>query len=145
MNIRPIKTNADYEEALAEVRRLWDAAPGSDDADKLEILAMLIHHHEREREPLPPPDPIEAIKFRMEQQGLSRKDLLPILGTTGRTSEVLSRRRPLTLNMIRKLHAALGIPLESLVQPSRKPKPRQRSGRSPEATSARRGRKSAAA
>jgi HTH-type transcriptional regulator/antitoxin HigA len=145
MNIRPIKTDADYEEALAEVKSLWNAAPGSDDAGKLEVLAMLIHHYEREREPLPPLDPIEAIKFRMEQQGLSRKDLLPILGTTGRTSEVLGRRRPLTLNMIRKLHTLLDIPLESLVQPSQKPKRPHKTRGSTAATPARRGRRSAAA
>ena len=119
MNIRPIKTDADHDEALAEVRRLWNAPPGSPDADKLEVLAMLLHHYERERHPIAMPDPIEAIKFRMEQQGLSRKDLLPILGTSGRISEVLGRRRALTLSMIRKLHAAFDIPLESLVQPSR--------------------------
>lgn len=143
MNIRPIKTNADYDDAIAEVKRLWNAAPGSEDADKLEVLAMLIHHYEREREPLPPPDPIEAIKFRMEQQGLSRKDLLPILGTSGRISEVLGRRRALTLSMIRKLHAAFDIPLESLVQPSRpQGTHRQRGTPTPDA---RRARKQAAA
>jgi HTH-type transcriptional regulator/antitoxin HigA len=145
MNIRLIKTNADYVEALAEVRRLWNAAPGSDDASKLEVLAMLIQRYERERAPLPPVDPIEAITFRMEQQGLSRKDLLPILGTTGRTSEVFSRKRPLTLGMIRKLHALLDIPLESLMQPLQKAKPRQRRGAAPGATPARRGRRRAAA
>ena len=145
MNIRPIKTDADYEEALAEVKSLWNAAPGTDDAGKLEVLAMLVHHYEREREPLPPLDPIEAIKFRMEQQGLSRKDLLPIMGTTGRTSEVLGRRRPLTLNMIRKLHALLDIPLESLIQPILKPKrPQQRRG-SAAASPTRRHRSGAAA
>ena len=113
MNIRPIKTDADHDEALAEVRRLWNAPPGSPDADKLEVLAMLLHHYERERHPIAMPDPIEAIKFRMEQQGLSRSDLLPIFGTTGRTSEVLAGKRPLTLEMIRKLHAMFDIPLEA--------------------------------
>ena len=145
MNIRPIKTDADYEEALAEVKSLWNAAPGTDDAGKLEVLAMLVHHYEREREPLPPLDPIEAIKFRMEQQGLSRKDLLPIMGTTGRTSEVLGRRRPLTLNMIRKLHALLDIPLESLIQPILKPKRLQQRRGSAAASPTRRHRSGAAA
>ena len=129
MNIRLIKTDADYEEALAEVQRLWDAPAGSDDAGKLEVLAMLMHHYEREREPLPTLSPIDAIKFRLEQQGLSRRDLLPIFGTSGRTSEILSGRRPLTLEMIRKLHALLGISLDVLVQPAPKPRSKTR-GRS---------------
>lgn len=145
MNIRLIKTNADYEEALAEVRRLWTAAPGSDDVSQVEVLAMLIQRYEREREPLPRLDPIEAITFRMEQQGLSRRDLLPIFGTTGRASEIFSRRRSLTLNMIRKLHAFLDIPLESLVQPSQVAKPRQKRAGSSRKTPARRGRRRAAA
>ncbi len=127
MNIRPIKTDADHDEALAEVRRLWNAPPGSPDADKLEVLAMLLHHYERERHPIAMPDPIEAIKFRMEQQGLSRSDLLPIFGTTGRTSEVLAGKRPLTLEMIRKLHAMFDIPLDVLVQPPPKAKIRRSS------------------
>ena len=127
MNIRPIKTDADYEEALAEVKRLWNASPGSDEAGKLEVLAMLMHHYEREREPLPPANPIDAIKFRMEQQGLSRNDLLPVFRTTGRTSEILRGRRPLTLEMIRKLHSLLDIALEILVQPTPKARVRNRS------------------
>ena len=146
MNIRPIKTHADYEKALAEVRRLWTAVPGSDDAGKLEVLAMLMHHYERAREPLPPPDPIDALKFRLEQQGLSRKDLLPIFGTTGRISAVLSRKLALTLDMIRKLPAPLDIPLESLIQPSPRQKPRQKRGAPAErSTPTRHGRRRAAA
>jgi HTH-type transcriptional regulator/antitoxin HigA len=118
MDIRLIGTAADYKEALAEVDRLWDAKPGSPDEAKLELLAMLVHNYERSREPLPPLDPVEAIKFRMEQQGLSRKDLLPVFGTTARVSEVLGGKRALTLDMIRKLHARFGIPLESLIAPA---------------------------
>ena len=117
MEIRLLATNADYEEALAEIRRLWNAKPGSVERNKLEVLAMLAHRYEREREPLPELDPIEAIKFRMDQQGLSRRDLLGIFGTTARVSEVLNGRRPLTLDMIRNLHGQLGIPLESLIRP----------------------------
>jgi len=130
MNIRLISTDADHREALAEIQRLWDARPGTADEATLELLAMLVHSYERSREPLPPLDPVEAIKFRMDQQGLTRKDLLPIFGTTARVSEVLSGKRSLTLGMIRKLHQALGIPLESLIVPAapvrRKSRPRRR-------------------
>lgn len=121
MEIRLIRTDAEHEEALEEIQRLWDAKPGSADAAKLELLAMIVHHFERSREPLPPSDPIEAIKFRMEQQGLSRKDLLPIFGTTARISEVFSGKRALTVEMIRRLHERYGIPLESLIAPTRRP------------------------
>lgn len=89
---------------------------------------MLVDNYERTREPLPPPDPVEAIKFRLEQQGLTRKALLPVFGTTARISEVLSGKRALTLDMIRKLHALFAIPLESLVAPSIMLKKRKRSG-----------------
>ena len=115
MKIRLISTEAGYEEALAEIRRLWQTGPSGAQADKLELLAMLAHRYEREREPLPNLDPVDAILFRMDQAGLSRKDLVPIFGTPGRVSEVLRRKRPLSIEMIRKLHWKLGIPLESLV------------------------------
>ena len=113
--IRLIATDDDYKEALAEVERLWGAAPGTPEEGKLELLAMLVHNSERSLEPLPPLDPVEAIKFRMEQEGLSRKALLPVFGTTARISEVLGGKRALTLEMIRKLHALFAIPLESLL------------------------------
>lgn len=119
MNIHPIRSEADYDRALAEIDRLWNASPGTEAADRLEVLGMLIEDYEERVWPLPPPDPIEAIKFRMEQGGLTTADLLPIFGTRGRVSEVLNRRRPLTLDMIRELHFRLGIPLESLVTPDR--------------------------
>jgi HTH-type transcriptional regulator/antitoxin HigA len=122
MNIRLLSTDEDYKEALAEIRRLWDTEPGSENEAQLELLAMLVQNYERSREPLPDLDPIEAIKFRMEQQGLTRKDLLPIFGTSARVSEVLSGKRALTLEMVRKLHAAFAIPLESLIAA---PAPRQ--------------------
>jgi HTH-type transcriptional regulator / antitoxin HigA len=122
MDIRLIGTDADYKEALAEIKRLWEAKPGTPEEAKLELLAMLVHSYERSLEPLPALDPVEAIQFRMDQQGLSRKDLLPVFGTTARVSEVLNRKRALTLDMIRKLHDLFAIPLESLIAPAVLPK-----------------------
>jgi HTH-type transcriptional regulator / antitoxin HigA len=119
MNIRPIHTRADYERALSEIQRLWHARPGTEEADRLETIGVLVEEYERRNYPLDDPDPVEAIKFRMEQAGLTNADLLPIFGTRGRVSEVLNHRRPLTLDMIRELHYRLGIPLESLVTPTR--------------------------
>lgn len=115
MDIRIITTEADYEEALAEIDRLWNAPAQSPDEARRELLAMLAHNYERTTEPLPSVDPITAIEFRMEQQGLTRKDLLPVFGTTARVSEILTRKRALTLDMIRKLHALFDIPLEALI------------------------------
>jgi HTH-type transcriptional regulator/antitoxin HigA len=126
MDIRLIGTIADYNEALAEIERLWGAEQGSADEAKLELLAMLVHNYERSREPLPHLDPVSALKFRMEQQGLTRKDLIQVFGTTARVSEVLSGKRTLTLDMIRKLHALFAIPLESLIgqaQPTKRKRP----------------------
>ena len=131
MDIRLIATDQDYEAALAEIKRLWSSEAGSLEAQKIEVLAMLAQSYERAREPLPKADPIEAIKFRMDQQRLSRKDLLPIFRTTARISEILSGKRSLTLEMVRKLHFGLGIPLDSLVvqkergarRPTRRRKP----------------------
>jgi HTH-type transcriptional regulator/antitoxin HigA len=115
MDIRIITTEADYEEALAEIDRLWNARPHSPEEARRELLAMLAHNYERTTEPLPSLDPIAAIEFRMEQQGLTRRDLLPVFGTTARVSEILTRKRALTLDMIRKLHALFDIPLEALI------------------------------
>lgn len=115
MDIRIITTEADYEEALAEIDRLWNAPAHSPDEARRELLAMLAHNYERTTEPLPTLDPIAAIEFRMEQQGLTRKDLLPVFTTTARVSEILTRKRALTLDMIRKLHALFDIPLEALI------------------------------
>jgi HTH-type transcriptional regulator/antitoxin HigA len=115
MEIRPIKTEADYDASLAEVDALWGAAEGTAEGDRLDILLTLVESYEAKHHPIPPPDPIEAIKFRMEQMSLTRKDLEPILGSRTRVSEVINRRRALSLPMIRKLHAALHIPLESLI------------------------------
>lgn len=115
MNIHPIKTENDYEHALAGVERLWGSAEGTENGDTLDVLLVLIEDYENRRHPIDPPDPIEAIKFRMEQMDLSRKELENIIGSRGRVSEVLNRRRGLSLNMIRRLHSDLNIPLESLV------------------------------
>jgi HTH-type transcriptional regulator / antitoxin HigA len=117
--IRPIRSEADYEAALAEVEGLWGAPAGTSNGDRLDVLATLIDAYEAEHHPIDPPDPIEAIKFRIEQQGLTRKDLEGILGTRTRVAEVLNRRRSLSINMIRRLHETLGIPAEVLIRPSK--------------------------
>lgn len=117
--LKPIRNEADYDQALSEVERLWGAKGGTPDGDRLDVLATLIEVYEAKQYPMDPPDPIEAIKFRMEQQGLSRKDLEPIFGTRNRTSEILNRRRGLSIEMIRGLHAKLGISAEVLIRPSR--------------------------
>jgi len=120
--VKPIRTNADYEKALAEIERLWGAKIGTQDGDRLDILATLIDAYEAAHYPIDPPDPVEAIKFRMEQQGLSRKDLEPLIGTRTRVAEVLNRKRSLSISMIRRLHKHLGISAEVLIRPSQKGK-----------------------
>jgi len=117
--IKPIQTNADHEAALAEVERLWGAKSGTPQGDRLDVLATLIEAYENEHFPMDPPDPIEAIKFRMEQQDLTRKDLGPLIGTRTRVAEVLNRKRNLSIAMIRRLHQALGIPADVLIQPTK--------------------------
>jgi HTH-type transcriptional regulator/antitoxin HigA len=116
--IKPIRSEADYEAALAEVERLWDAPSSTPKGDRLEVLAALIDAYESEHHPMDPPDPIEAIKFRMEQQGLTRKDLEGILGSRTRIAEVLNRRRGLSIKMIRRLHEKLEISAEVLIRQS---------------------------
>jgi len=118
--LKPIRTEADYQAALAEAARLWGARSGTPAGDRLDVLATLIDAYEAEHDPMDPPDPIEAIKFRMEQQGLNRRDLEPIIGTRTRVAEVLNRKRGLSIGMIRRLHAALGIPADVLIRPSRR-------------------------
>jgi HTH-type transcriptional regulator/antitoxin HigA len=118
--VRPIRTKRDYEAALDEAGRLWGAKAGTRDGDRLDVLATLIDAYEAEQYPMDPPDPIEAIKFRMEQQGLTRRDLEEIIGTRTRVAEVLNRKRGLSIAMIRRLHARLGISAEVLIRPSRK-------------------------
>ncbi len=118
-DVKPIRSEADYEVALAEVERLWGAKSGTPRGDRLDVLATLIDAWESEHHPMDLPDPIEAIKFRMEQQNLTRKDLEGILGTRTRVAEVLNRRRGLSINMIRRLHEKLGIPADVLIRSSR--------------------------
>ena len=118
--VRPIRTKRDYEAALKEVERLWGAKSGTRDGDRLDVLATLIDAYEAEHYPMDPADPIEAIKFRMEQQGLTRRDLEGIIGTRTRIAEVLNRKRGLSVGMIRRLHDRLGISAEVLIRPSRK-------------------------
>lgn len=119
--LKPIRSEADYDEALAEVERLWGSKLGTPEGDRLDILATLIEAYEDKHYPMDPPDPIEAIKYRMEQQGLTRKDLEPMIGTRTRVAEVLNGKRNLSISMIRNLHARLGISAEVLIQPPRKP------------------------
>lgn len=119
-SIKPIRTKRDYESALAEVERLWGAGSGTADGDRLDVLATLIDAYEATHFPMDPPDPIEAITFRMEQEGLTRKDLEPLIGSRARVAEVLGRRRNLSIGMIRRLHAKLGISAEVLIRPSGK-------------------------
>jgi HTH-type transcriptional regulator/antitoxin HigA len=119
-DLKPIRSEKDYEEALAEVEDLWGAKTGTPKGDRLDVLATLIEAYEAEHYPMDPPDPIEAIKFRMEQQDLTRKDLEKILGTRMRVSEVLNRKRGLSINMIRALHQKLGISADVLIRSIRR-------------------------
>ena len=118
-DVKPIRSKADYRAAMVAIGRLWGAKRGTRDGDRLDVLATLIDAYEAEQDPMDPPDPVEAIKFRMEQQGLSRKDLEPLIGTRTRVAEVLNRKRNLSIGMIRRLHARLGIPAEVLIRPTR--------------------------
>jgi len=118
-DLKPIRSTADYKRALAELARLWGAKSGTPAGDRLDVLATLIDAYEDAHFPLDPPDPIEAIKFRMEQQGLARKDLEPLIGTRTRVAEALNRKRSLSIAMIRRLHDRLGIAAEVLIRPSR--------------------------
>ena len=117
IDIRPIRTEADYRKALKQVERLWDAEPGTFDGDQVEVLSTLIEAYEEHHHPIPAPDPIAAIMFMMEQKGLTRRDLEPAIGSRSRVSEILNRRRPLTLPMVRALSALLNIPINVLPQP----------------------------
>ena len=116
MDVKIIKTEREYQTMLAHIEELMDAAPNSPEADELELLTFLVEKYEDEHYPIEPPDPIEAIIFRMEQGGLSRKDLIHFLGSQSKVSEVLNRKRPLSISMIRALNEGLGIPAEVLIQ-----------------------------
>ncbi len=120
MEPKVIKSEAEYEAALAHVAALMDAQPGSPEEQELELFSLLVEQYEQEHFPIAPPDPVEAILFRMEQEGLTRKDLTAYIGSPSKVSEVLNRKRPLSLSMIRALHKGLGIPAEVLVQETRK-------------------------
>ena len=116
MEPRVIKTEEAYEAALAHVETLMDAAPGSPEEEALEVFALLIDNYEQQHHPIELPDPIEAIKFRMEQQALLQKDMVAYMGSQSKVSEVLNRKRPLSLSMMRALHEGLGIPAEVLLR-----------------------------
>ena len=116
MNIRPIKTKADYRAALKEVEALMAAERDTPEGERLDVLVTLVEAYENKHYPLDLPDPVEAIRFRMEQKGMTPKDLVPMIGQINRVYEVLNRRRPLTLAMIQRLHNDLGIPAESLIK-----------------------------
>ncbi|GCD59617.1 helix-turn-helix domain-containing protein [Gluconacetobacter aggeris] len=118
-DLKPIRNEADYDAALEEVGRLWGAKSGTPDGDRLDVLATLIDAYEAKHHPIDPPDPVEAIRFRMEQQGLTRKDLEPMIGPRNRVADVLNRKRGLSIDMIRQLHDGLGISAEVLIRPSR--------------------------
>jgi HTH-type transcriptional regulator/antitoxin HigA len=113
--IKPIKTERDYQTAFKEIEKLWDAKPNSTKGDRLEVLVTLVEAYEQKRYPIDPPDPIEAIKFRMEQLELKPSDLADILGGRNRVSEILNRKRKLTVDMMRSLRKRLAIPAESLL------------------------------
>ncbi|HFB67261.1 MAG TPA: transcriptional regulator [Aeromonadales bacterium] len=117
MDIKPIKTDADYRAALKEIESLMMASPDTPEGEKLDVMATLIDAYEARHFPFDLPDPVEAIKFEMERKGLKVKDLEPMIGKSNRVYEILSHKRSLTLKMIWKLHEGLGIPAESLIKP----------------------------
>ena len=116
MEIKPIRTKADYRSVLKEIESLMTARAGSREGERLDVLVTLVEAYEAKHYRMDLPDPVEAIKFRMEQSGLAAKDLVPMIGQLNRVYEVLNRKRPLTLKMIWRLHRGLGIPAESLIK-----------------------------
>ena len=116
MEIKPIKTKADYRAALKEIEGLMSARAGSREGERLDVMVTLVEAYEKKHYPLDLPDPVEAIKFRMEQMALAPKDLVPMIGQINRVYEILNRKRPLTLQMIRRLHRKLDIPADSLIK-----------------------------
>ena len=117
--VMPVRDEASHAAALLEIERLWQAPVGTPEGDRLEALSILVEAYEAKHHPIDPPDPVEAIKFRMEQLGMTRKDLEPMIGRSGRVAEVLGRKRPLSIFMIRKLNAKLGVPAEVLIRETR--------------------------
>jgi len=126
MNVKPINHESDYDAALAEIARLMDTEPNTPEGDRLDVLVTLVEAYEEKHWRVNAPDPIEAIKVRMEQRGLTRRDLEEALGGKSRVSEIMNRKRPLTMDMIRRLHRTFGIPAESLIQPTIRGKRRRR-------------------
>ncbi len=118
--IKPIRSEQDYDNAIARINQLLDKnpEPGSDDDNELDVLSTLVEVYEDEHYPILPPDPVEAIKFVMEERGMDNKQLIPLLGTKSRVSEIMNRKKPFTLKMIYKLHRALGLPLEIFINES---------------------------
>lgn len=131
MEISPIRTESDYAAAMRRIEAVWGAAPGTPEGDELDVLVTLAEAYERQNYPIALPDPVEAIKFRLEQEGKDYRALIGVIGQRTRVYEVMRRARPLSLNMIRKLHSQLAIPAEVLIQPARKParKPARRPSR----------------
>ena len=119
MNIKPIKSERDHRRALKEIEQLMDARPNTADGDRLDVLTTLVDVWEQKHHAIDAPDPVEAIRFAMEQRGVTRRDLEPLIGSRARVAEVLNYKRPLTLPMIRRLHARLGIPAETLIREPR--------------------------
>jgi len=117
MDIKPIKSESDYREALAEIETLFAAEPDTPDGDRLDVLATLVEVYEQKHYAIPSPDPVEAITYWMESRGISRQQLTPLLGSRARVSEIFNNKRGLTLAMIRRLHNTLGIPAEALIAP----------------------------
>ncbi len=117
MRIRPVRTKTDYRRTLKEIETLMDAAPNTPKGERLDVLVALVEAYERKHYALDLPDPVEAIKFRMEQMGLTPRDLEPMIGRRNRVYEILNRRRPLTMKMAWRLHCELGIPAECLIRP----------------------------
>jgi HTH-type transcriptional regulator/antitoxin HigA len=143
MEISPIKSESDYMAAMRRIEAIWGADPGTPKGDELEVLATLAEAYERQHYPIDLPDPVEAIKFRLEQEGKDYSALIGIIGQRTRVYEVMRRARPLSLNMIRQLHSQLEIPAEVLIQPARKPARRTPRASHPTPTRPRRARRSA--
>lgn len=118
MDIKPVRTKSDYRAALEEIDGLMTARPGSPEGERLDLLVTLVEAYERKHFPLDLPDPVEAIRFAMDQRGLSAKDLEPMIGRSNRVYEILNRKRPLTVKMIWRLHKGLNIPAECLIRPT---------------------------
>lgn len=133
-DIRPIHNEKEHKAALARIEALWDCKPDTPDAIEFEVIGILVDAYEKAAFPISPPNPIDAIKFRMEQMNYSRKDLENVIGTRGRVSEILSGKRDLSIKMIRRIHAQWGIPLPSLVGEAPKRAPRRKTATSKKTT-----------